>query len=636
MNADNSLLRPQDLYLFNEGTHRRLWTVLGSRVVDLPDGGAGQTGTYFAVWAPNAERVSVIGDFNSWGSGHDLQPVGDSGVWTATIAGVGRGAHYKYRVYSKHMGYREEKADPFALYNEVAPKTASIVWDLNYQWNDAEWMAKRHQHNHHQAPVSVYEMHLGSWMRVPDEGNRSLTYRELAPKLTEYVKRLGFTHVEFMPVMEHPFFGSWGYQVTGYFAATSRYGSPQDLMYLIDYLHQHDIGVILDWVPSHFPTDGHGLQYFDGTHLYEHADPRQGFHPDWKSSIFNYDRNEVRSFLTSSALFWLKEYHADGLRVDGVASMLYLDYSREEGEWVPNEFGGRENLGAISLLKQVNSACYEEHPDVMMVAEESTAWGGVSRAVEEGGLGFGYKWDMGWMHDTLQYMHRDPVHRQYHHNELTFRAVYALNENFMLPLSHDEVVHGKGSLLDKMPGDDWQRFANLRLLYAYMWATPGKKMLFMGGEIAQWSEWKHDESVQWDLAQYERHYQVRDMVSQLNQLMRSRQALHTLDFQPEGFEWVRLNDSHTSVLAFLRRGEGERDWLLAAFNFTPVVRDEYELGVPLPGGWREIFNSDAEEYGGGGVGNAGYLQTVEEECDGRPHRLKVTIPPLGAVFLEPA
>jgi 1,4-alpha-glucan branching enzyme len=580
--------------------------------------------------------VEVIGDFNFWGEGYPLQALGESGIWVGVVPGVARGARYKYRVYSKHLGYREEKADPFGLTHEVAPRTASIVWDLDYQWGDAQWMRERAHHNRRNGPISIYEVHLGSWMRSPEQGNRSLTYRELAPRLAEYVQRLGFTHVEFLPVMEHPFFGSWGYQVTGYFAPTSRYGSPQDLMFLIDYLHQHGVGVILDWVPSHFPTDGHGLQYFDGTHLYEHSDPRQGFHPDWRSSIFNYGRNEVRSFLTSSALFWLSEFHADGLRVDGVASMLYLDYSREAGEWIPNERGGRENLQAISLLQQINKACFEEHPDIVMAAEESTAWGGVSQPVDCGGLGFGYKWDMGWMHDTLQYLSREPVHRQFHHHELTFRAVYALNENFILPLSHDEVVHGKDSLIGKMPGDEWQRFANLRLLYSFMWTTPGKKLLFMGGEFAQWGEWQHDESLQWHLTDFPRHAQMQRLVGQLNRLLCAKPALHEQDFDAAGFEWIRLNDAHTSVLAYLRKGQGSRDWLLVLLNFTPVVREQAVFGVPLPGGWKEVFNSDAAEFGGSGVGNGGYREALPEEADGRAQRLVVTLPPLGALFFEPA
>ncbi|MBI1724176.1 MAG: 1,4-alpha-glucan branching protein GlgB, partial [Candidatus Tectomicrobia bacterium] len=485
---DVSVFSPDDAYLFNEGTHFHLYEKLGAHPARR--GAAG--GTHFAVWAPDAEAVSVLGDFNFWTPGrHPLRPSG-SGVWEGFIAGVGKGAAYKYHVSSRYRGFREEKADPLALRTEVPPQTASIVWDLDYKWGDGGWMARRHEFNSRKAPLSIYEVHLGSWMRVPGEGHRSLSYRELAPRLADHVRRAGFTHVELLPVMEHPFFGSWGYQTTSYFAPSARYGTPQDFMHLVDHLHQRGVGVILDWVPSHFPADGHGLAFFDGTHLYEHGDPRQGFHPDWKSFIFNYGRNEVRAFLISSALFWLEKYHADGLRVDAVASMLYLDYSREAGEWLPNEYGGRENLQAIGFLRRCNEEIYRRHPDVQTLAEESTAWPMVSRPAYVGGLGFGMKWDMGWMHDTLRYMRKDPVHRRFHHNDLTFRMLYAFNENFVLPLSHDEVVHGKGSLINRMPGDYWQKFANLRLLLSYMYAQPGKKLLFMGAEIAQWREWDHD------------------------------------------------------------------------------------------------------------------------------------------------
>ncbi len=472
---------------------------LGAHIINTN----GTEGTYFAVWAPNAEQVSVIGDFNGWNNqSHPLQPREQSGIWEGFIPGVGKGAIYKYHIASKYNGYQVDKADPLAFYAEKPPRTASIVWDLDYDWSDQKWMAQRHNPNSLNSPISIYEVHLGSWMCVPEENNRPLTYREIAPKLAEYVTKLGFTHVEFMPVMEHPFNGSWGYQITGYFAPTSRYGTPQDFMYLVDYLHRYGIGVILDWVPSHFPTDEHGLGYFDGTHLYEHADPRRGFHPDWDSLIYNYGRNEVQAFLISSALFWLDKYHADGLRVDGVASMLYLDYSRKEGEWIPNKYGGRENLEALAFLKNLNEQVYKNYPDVQTIAEESTAWPMVSRPTYVGGLGFGMKWDMGWMHDTLDYMSKDPIFRKYHHNELTFRMLYAFTENFVLPLSHDEVVHGKGSLIGKMPGDDEQKFANLRLLFGYMYAQPGKKLLFMGGEFGQWREWNHDESLDWHLLDY--------------------------------------------------------------------------------------------------------------------------------------
>ena len=631
MTEDLNFLGPNDLHLFNEGTQRQLWEKLGAH----PLVADGQPGTHFAVWAPNADRVEVIGDFNGWNSGTALHPCGNSGIWAGFVRGVGKGALYKYRIHSNN-GFCVDKADPIGFFHEVAPKTASVVWDLEYAWGDQQWMQQRTRKNALDAPWSIYELHPGSWQRVAEDGYRSLSYRELAPLLVEYVQRMGFTHVEFMPVMEHPFFGSWGYQVTGYFAPTSRYGTPQDLMFLIDSLHQAGIGVILDWVPSHFPTDGHGLGYFDGTHLYEHADPRQGFHPDWQSYIFNYGRNEVRSFLTSSALFWLKVFHADGLRVDGVASMLYLDYSRAEGEWIPNRYGGRENIEAIELIRHVNHACYVEVPGTQTIAEESTAWGGVSRPPELGGLGFGMKWDMGWMHDTLKHMQREPIHRRYHHNELTFRAVYALNENFVLPLSHDEVVHGKGSLINRMPGDDWQKFANLRLLYSYMWSLPGKKLLFMGGEFAQWDEWKHDHSLDWHLTQFDRHHQMQDLIRELNTLYRTTPALHALDYQAEGFEWIRLDDSDNSVLSYVRRGPQADDWVLVVANFTPVPRHEYTIGVPRGGSWVEFFNSDAVNYGGGGVGNPQPLRARPVASDYRDHSLALTVPPLGAVFLRPA
>ena len=555
MRHDVTLLTDDDLYLFNEGNHYRLYHKLGAH--GLKDKGV--AGTYFAVWAPDAEQVWVIGDFNGWDKGsHPLAHRAQSGIWEGFIPGLGPGALYKYHVASKYGAYRVDKADPFAFAFEGPPRTASIVWDLDYAWEDGDWMAQRFRANALDAPQSVYEVHLGSWRRVPEEDNRFLTYRELAPLLADHVQRLGFTHVEFLPVMEHPFYGSWGYQTTGYFAPTSRYGTPQDFMFLVDYLHQHGIGVILDWVPSHFPADEHGLGFFDGTHLYEHADPRQGFHPDWNSAIFNYGRNEVRSFLISSALFWLEHYHADGLRVDAVASMLYLDYSRKEGEWMPNQYGGRENLEAIAFLRQFNTEVYKNFPDVQTMAEESTAWPMVSRPIYVGGLGFGLKWDMGWMHDTLKYMAVDPVFRKYHHNTLTFRMLYAFQENFVLPLSHDEVVYGKGSLLAKMPGDDWQKFANLRLLFGYMYAQPGKKLLFMGGEFGQWSEWNHEASLDWHLLDEPRHAALQRWVEDLNRVYRQEPALFTQDFTPAGFEWIDCNDVMQSVITFLRKGrEGE-------------------------------------------------------------------------------
>jgi 1,4-alpha-glucan branching enzyme len=631
MSGTHPILTSTDLHLFNEGNHRQLWHKLGSHVIFRD----GQHGTQFSVWAPNACRVELIGDFNAW-TGTDMSSMGDSGIWTIFVPNVGKGALYKYRIHGPTDGYRVDKADPYARCTEVPPKTASVVWTDEFTWTDDEWIAKRAERNSHGSPISIYEVHLGSWRRVPEDDNRSLSYREVAPQLIEYVRRLGFTHVEFMPLMEHPFAGSWGYQVTGYFAPSRRFGDPEDFKYLVNELHRAGIGVILDWVPSHFPTDEFGLGYFDGTHLYEHADRRQGFHPDWQSWIFNYGRNEVRSFLLSSAVYWLKEFHADGLRVDGVASMLYLDYSRKEGEWIPNQYGGRENIEAISLIRDLNKACYAEVPHIQMIAEESTAWGGVSHPVESGGLGFGMKWDMGWMHDTLHYFQRECVHRAYHHGELTFRAIYAMNENFVLPLSHDEVVHGKGSLINRMPGDDWQKFANLRLLYSYMWSTPGKKLLFMGGEIAQWAEWNHDSSLNWELAQYERHAQVQAVISRLNELYRELPALHARDYENAGFEWVRLHDSANSILSYLRRGHGERDWVLVVANFTPVPREGYRLGVPVGGMWDEIFNSDSSLFGGGNVGNAGRVEATPSECDGREFSVSLNVPPLGAIFLRPS
>jgi 1,4-alpha-glucan branching enzyme len=527
-----------------------------------------------------------------------------------------------------------EKSDPFAFHGEVPPKTASVAWNLDYAWRDQEWMAGRSRRNALDAPFLVYEVHVGSWMRVAEEGNRSLGYRELAERLAEYVIEMGFTHVEFLPVMEHPFFGSWGYQTTGYFQPSSRYGTPQDFMYCIDHLHQRGIGVILDWVPSHFPTDVHALALFDGTHLYEHEDPRQGFHPDWGSYIFNYGRHEVRSFLLSSALFWLDRYHADGLRVDAVASMLYLDYSRKAGEWVPNKYGGRENLEVIDFLRQFNTTVYGNYPDVQTIAEESTAWPMVSRPTYVGGLGFGMKWDMGWMHDTLDYMSREPIHRKYHHDRLTFRMLYAFTENYMLPLSHDEVVYGKNSLLSKMPGDDWQKFANLRLLFSYMYAQPGKKLLFMGGEFGQRGEWNHDGSLDWEALHLPLHRGVRRWLQDLNRLLREEPALYEVDFDPSGFSWIDANDSEQSVVTLLRRGKSKDSVIVAAFNFTPVPRYNYRIGVPSGGFWRELLNSDARDYGGSGQGNMGGLQSAPLGWHGHSHSLMATLPPLGAVFFK--
>ncbi len=631
--SDVSLLTADDLFLFNEGSHYRLYEKMGAH----PKTVEGESGVCFSVWAPNARQVAVIGDFNGWDNKtHLLQPRGDSGIWEGFVPGIGQGAPYKFHIASHNRGYRVDKADPVALHSETPPRTASIVWDLAYQWNDGEWMRQRGRRNSLQAPISIYEVHIGSWMRVPEEGDRPLTYREMAPKLAEYVQRMNFTHVEFLPVMEHPFYGSWGYQTTGYFAPTARYGSPQDFMFLVDHLHQQGIGVILDWVPSHFPSDAHGLAYFDGTHLYEHADPRQGFHPDWQTYIFNYGRSEVRSFLLSSAMFWLEKYHADGLRVDAVASMLYLDYSRNEGEWIPNKYGGRENLDAIDFLRRMNTEAFKEHPDIQTIAEESTAWPAVSRPIYLGGLGFGMKWDMGWMHDTLKYFSLDPIHRRFHHSQLTFRMLYGFTENFVLPLSHDEVVHGKGSLIGKMPGDEWQRFANLRALYGYMFGQAGKKLLFMGTEFGQVREWAHDSSLEWHVLQYPVHSGVQKWVAQLNRVYREHPALHEFDNDPAGFEWVDANDSANSVLAFLRRGKAERETILVICNLTPVPRLEYRVGVPSGGHWRELLNSDAADYNGSGMGNGGGVQSEPIPAHGQPHSLSLTLPPLSVLFLKPA
>ncbi len=630
--SEMTLITEDDLYLFNEGSHFGLYEKLGSHLLTTHNQ---VEGTYFAVWAPNAAQVFVKGDFNGWNrDSHPLTVRGSSGIWEGFIPGVTKGNLYKYYIVSLHNGYEVEKSDPLAILDEVPPKTASVVWDSEYTWNDQEWMAKRQGHNALNAPIATYEMHLGSWMRVPEEGNRSLTYREIAPKLTEYIQQMGFTHVEFLPITEHPFFGSWGYQATGFFAPTSRYGTPQDLMYLVDYLHQHNIGVILDWVPSHFPTDEHGLSYFDGTHLYEHADPRQGFHPDWGSFIFNYGRNEVCSFLISSAFFWLDKCHIDGLRVDAVASMLYLDYSRKEGEWIPNRHGGKENLEAITFLRRFNEAVYGRFPDVVTIAEESTSWSMVSRPTYIGGLGFGMKWDMGWMHDTLEYMSHNPIHRKYHYNQLTFRMLYAFTENFVLPLSHDEVVHGKGSLLNKMPGDVWQKFANLRSLFGYMYAQAAKKLLFMGGEIGQWREWNHDTSLDWHLLQDPNHAGLQKWVADLNRTYRSESALHELDCDPAGFEWVDCNDSENSIISLIRKGIAPNDTVLVVCNFTPLPRFNYRIGVPAGGFWRELLNSDAQEYGGSGLGNLGGQEAEPNPHHGRPYSLNLTLPPLAVSFFK--
>ncbi len=639
MPPDDGSVRPmfpypftdEDIYLFSAGRHCRLYEKLGAHVCTV----GGRKGVSFAVWAPNAEAVSVIGDFNGWsGQSHALSVGTDgAGIWYGFFPDILEGALYKYRIRSRFNDYTVDKADPFAFLAEVPPRTASVVHDLKRLWTDEVWMRERLRTGALDAPMSIYEVHLGSWRRVPEAGNRMLTYRELADVLPEYVRDMGFTHVEFMPIGEHPFYGSWGYQVTGYFAPSARYGSPEDCQYLIDALHRHGIGVILDWVPSHFPTDQHGLGFFDGTYLYEHADPRIGFHPEWNSSIFNYGRHEVGSILMSSAIFWLDRYHADGLRVDGVASMLYRDYARAAGEWIPNVHGGHENHEAIHFLQQLNEAVYREYPDVQTIAEESTAWPMVSRPTSMGGLGFGLKWNMGWMHDTLAYFRRDPVYRRFHHGEWTFSIWYAFHENFVLPLSHDEVVYGKGSLLDKMPGDLWQKFANLRLLFAYMYAHPGKKLLFMGSEFAQWREWNHEESLDWHLLGQAAHAGVWHCLRALNAMYRGEPALWRRDFSQDGFEWVDVQDAEESIISFYRK-DPQGDLLLIVCNATPVPRFNYRVGVARPGLWREIMNTDAQEYGGSGHGNMGAVHSAPVSAHEQYQSLNLTLPPLGAIVLK--
>jgi len=625
------VLTDYDLYLLNEGRHWQCYDKLGAhpRTID------GVEGVNFAVWAPNATSVSLVGDFNAWDPRcHPMRKHIPSGFWELFVPGLSEGTHYKYHV--RHYGQACDKSDPFGFAAEVPPRTASLVADLNrYRWHDGEWLARRRETDWLTEPLSFYEVHLGSWRRPGDDPHRWLSYRELAHQLVDYIKEMGYTHLELLPVSEHPLSASWGYQTVGYFAVTSRYGSPHDFMYLVDLCHQNGIGVLLDWVPAHFPRDGHGLRRFDGTALYEHADPRQGEHRDWGTHIFNYGRHEVRNFLISNALFWMDKYHIDGVRVDAVASMLYLDYSRQDGDWLPNEFGGRENLAAISFLKEFNEQVHLQHPGVLTVAEESTAWPSVSRPTYLGGLGFSLKWNMGWMNDTTSYFRHEPIHRKYHHDELTFSLIYAFHENFVLPLSHDEVVHCKGSILDQMPGDLWQKFANMRLLYAYMWTHPGKKLLFMGSDFGQWNEWDFDASLQWHLLQWESHQGVQKCVADLNRLYRSEKALYELDFEGGGFEWIDCHNYENSTLSYIRRGKDPRDWLLVCCNFTPVPRIMHRLGVPELCWYQEVFNSDSAYYGGSNLGNFPGVMAENFSSHGRPASVQLTLPPLGVVVFRP-
>jgi 1,4-alpha-glucan branching enzyme len=626
------LLSDFDLYLMGEGTHYQKYEKMGAHLAVVE----GVAGTQFGVWAPNAMRVSVVGDFNHWdGRTHPMRNRGPSGVWELFVPGLPEGAIYKYEIRPASADLPLLKADPYAFRSELRPKTGSVVARLDrHQWNDWGWMDYRAKNDWFSSPISIYEVHLGSWRRVTEQGGRWLSYSELADQLIPYVKQMGYTHVELMPVMEHPFDGSWGYQTLGYFAVTSRFGAPEEFMSFVDRLHQAGIGVFLDWTPAHFPSDGHGLAEFDGTHLYEHADPRQGRHPDWGTLVFNYGRNEVQNFLISNALFWIDKYHIDGLRVDAVASMLYLDYSRSEGEWVPNEFGGRENLAAIAFLKRLNEVVYARHPGVLTIAEESTSWPMVSRPTYVGGLGFSLKWNMGWMNDTLGYFSQEPVHRKYHHNEMTFSMLYAFTENFVLPFSHDEVVHGKASLINKMPGDLWQQFANLRLLYGYMFAHPGKKLMFMGGEFGQREEWNHDSSLEWHLLEYAPHQGLQILTTDLNAVYRNEAALHEVDFDWHGFEWLDCNDADASVLSFLRRAKNQDNFVAVVANCTPVMRENYRVGVPEPGFYREIMNTDAEKYGGTNVGNLGGVYAEATPWGNHTHSINLRLPPLAAIYFK--
>jgi 1,4-alpha-glucan branching enzyme len=626
------LLTDYDLYLSGEGTHYQKYEKLGAHLREL----AGVRGVHFAVWAPNARRVSVVGDFNAWdGRVHPMRSRGASGIWEIFLPGLDQGTLYKFELLSRLGNRLGLKSDPYGFAGELRPNNASVVYNIErYQWNDAAWLEARTARDWLHAPMTIYEVHAGAWRRKAQAGNRWLTYRELAEELIPYVKRLGYTHIELMPIMEHPLDASWGYQTVGYFAVTSRFGSPADFMYFVDRCHQENLGVILDWTPAHFPRDAHGLAFFDGTHLYEHADPRRGAHPDWGTLVFNYGRNEVQNYLTSNALFWVDKYHVDGLRVDAVASMLYLDYSRKPGEWIPNPYGGRENLEAIAFLKRLNEVLHTRHPGALTIAEESTSWPAVSRPTYLGGLGFDLKWNMGWMNDTLSYFQLDPLHRQYHHNSLTFSMIYAFTENFILPLSHDEVVHGKRSLLEKMPGDNWQKFANLRLLFGYMYAHPGKKLLFMGAELAQRNEFSEKGSLDWALEDSPPHRGVQRLVADLTRLHTAEPALHEVDFEWPGFEWIEADDAAASVLAFIRRGKNTEDFVIVVCNFTPVVRDSYRVGVPHPGFYREILNTDSTHYEGTGTGNSGGVRAEPLPWNKRNHSLKLKLPPLAAVYLK--
>jgi 1,4-alpha-glucan branching enzyme len=620
-----------DLYLFGEGNHTRIYEKLGAHPMTRD----GVEGTHFAVWAPNASRVTVVGDFNGWnGRAHPMRTIGSSGIWAEFVPDAQIGHRYKLEITAR-SGEILEKADPFGFAFEIPPRSASVICRIDHEWHDDDWMRDRAGFDSwFRRPMAVYEVHLGSWARVPEEGDRYLTYRELADRLVPYVKEMGYTHIELLPVMEHPFAGSWGYQVIGFYAPTSRFGPPADFKAFVDRCHQHGIGVILDWVPGHFPKDAHGLAQFDGTALYEHADPRQGEHRDWGTLIFNYGRNEVRNFLLANALFWLREYHADGLRVDAVASMLYLDYSRQAGEWIPNRYGGRENIEAIDFLRQLNAQTHVEHPGSIMVAEESTAWPSVSRPTYVGGLGFTYKWNMGWMNDILEYVRLDPVHRRWHHQHLTFSLLYAFTENFILPFSHDEVVHGKGSMCGKIPGDDWQKTATLRSLYAFMYAHPGKKLMFMGAEFGQEREWNYDASIDWHVLEKPLHAGIRHFVKDLNRLYGRERALHEVDFDGHGFHWIDCNDSDNSIVSFIRRAQDGGEFIVAILNFTPVPRDGYRIGVPEPGTYLELINSDAEIYGGSNVGNGGVVFTEPIASHGHAQSLKLTLPPLGCLLLK--